>query len=69
MVEVQTDTAEAITLLRQSGFTLENGGCPVSQAVPRVGVVITQTLLQLRQQLRVLTMKVSYCSLLELEAM
>ena len=36
-----TDTAEAITLLRQSGFTLENGGRPVSQAVPRVGVVIT----------------------------
>lgn len=36
-----TDTAGAIDLLRPSGFSLANGGRPASQAVPRVGVVIT----------------------------
>ena len=36
-----TDTAEAIDLLHQSGFTSTNGGRPESQAIPRVGVVIT----------------------------
>ena len=36
-----TDTAEAIDLLRTQGFTAANGGRPLSEAVPRVGVVIT----------------------------
>ena len=36
-----TDTAAAIDLLRQSGFTSTNGGRPESQAIPRVGIVIT----------------------------
>ena len=36
-----TDTAAAIDLLRQSGFNLTNGGRPEVEAVPRVGVVIT----------------------------
>ena len=36
-----TNTAGAIDLLRQSGFTSLNGGRPESQAIPRVGVVIT----------------------------
>ena len=36
-----TNTAAAIELLRISGFTSTNGGRPQSQAVPRVGVVIT----------------------------
>ena len=36
-----TNTAAAIDLLRQSGFTSTNGGRPESQAIPRVGVIIT----------------------------
>ena len=36
-----TNTAAAINLLRQSGFTSSNGGRPQSQAIPRVGVIIT----------------------------
>ena len=36
-----TNTAAAINLLRQSGFTSSNGGRPESQAIPRVGVIIT----------------------------
>jgi receptor-type tyrosine-protein phosphatase Q len=36
-----TNTAAAIDLLHQSGFTSTNGGRPESQAIPRVGVVIT----------------------------
>ena len=36
-----TNTAEAIDILWQSGFTLANGGRPESQAIPRIGVVIT----------------------------
>ena len=36
-----TDTAAALNLLRQSGFTPANGGRPLTQAIPRVAVVIT----------------------------
>ena len=36
-----TDTAGAIDLLRQQGFTEANGGRPQTQAIPRVAVVIT----------------------------
>ena len=40
-MEVYTNTAAAINLLRQQGFTSTNGGRPESQAIPRVAVVIT----------------------------
>ena len=36
-----TDTAAGLNLLRQSGFTSANGGRPLTQAIPRVAVVIT----------------------------
>lgn len=36
-----TNTAAALNLLRQSGFTSANGGRPQTQAIPRVAVVIT----------------------------
>ena len=36
-----TNAADALNLLRQSGFTPANGGRPLTQAIPRVGVVIT----------------------------
>ena len=36
-----TNTAAALDLLRQQGYTEANGGRPLSQAVPRVAVVIT----------------------------
>ena len=36
-----TDTAAALNLLEQSGFTSANGGRPLTQAIPRVAVVIT----------------------------
>ena len=36
-----TNTADALDLLRQQGYTSTNGGRPLSQAVPRIAVVIT----------------------------
>ena len=36
-----TYTADGINLLEQSGFTSANGGRPLTQAIPRVAVVIT----------------------------
>ena len=36
-----TNTAAALDLLRQQGYTQANGGRPQSQAVPRIAVVIT----------------------------
>ena len=36
-----TNTADALNLLHQQGYTQANGGRPLSQAVPRIAVVIT----------------------------
>ncbi len=36
-----TDTAEALNLLRISGYTFSHGARPLSQAIPRVAVVVT----------------------------